>query len=61
MTTSKLAFEQPLIELSPDTLLYATGICKSFILHNQGGINLPVLNSVSLEIKAGECIGLAGV
>ena len=51
---------KPLIELSPDTLLYATGIHKSFTLHNQGGINLPVLTDASLEVKAGECIALTG-
>jgi alpha-D-ribose 1-methylphosphonate 5-triphosphate synthase subunit PhnL len=60
MTTQELSFKQPSIELSSDTLLYATGIHKSFTLHNQGGINLPVLNNASLEVKGGECIALTG-
>lgn len=60
MTTQNTTAEQPTIALSTDTLLYATGIHKSFILHNQGGINLPVLTNASLEVKAGECVALTG-
>ena len=59
MTTS-LSSEQPSIEFSASTLLYAAGIDKSFTLHNQGGIKLPVLNNASLEVKAGECVALTG-
>ena len=59
MTTS-LSSEQPSIEFSANTLLYAAGIDKSFTLHNQGGIKLPVLNNASLEVKAGECVALTG-
>ena len=44
MTTSQLInTHQRSIELSPETLIYATGIYKSFTLHDQGGIELPVL------------------
>ena len=60
MTTRELTVPQPSIEFSANTLLYATGIDKSFTLHNQGGIELPVLNNVSLEVKAGECVALTG-
>ncbi len=60
MTTLKLTTKQPSIELSPNTLLYATCIYKSFILHNQGGIKLPVLNDANLKVKAGECVALTG-
>ena len=60
MTTQELTTQKPSVELSADTLLYATGINKSFTLHNQGGIKLPVLNNVSLEVKAGECVALTG-
>ena len=60
MTTS-LSIKQPSIKLSADTLLYAVGINKSFTLHNQGGINLPVLDDANLEVKAGECVALTGV
>ena len=59
MTTS-LSSEQPSIEFSASTLLYAAGIDKSFTLHNQGGIKLPVLINASLEVKAGECVALTG-
>ncbi len=60
MTTS-LSTKKPSIEVSADTLLYASEVCKSFTLHNQGGIKLPVLENVSLEVKAGECVALTGV
>ena len=29
-------------------------------MHNQRGINLPVLENISLEVKAGECLALTG-
>ena len=61
MNTSQLTIKQATINFSPDTLLYAKGINKSFTLHNQGEIKLPVLKNVSLEVKAGECIALTGV
>ena len=43
-----------------DLVLLAENICKSFTLHNQGGINFPVLDGISLSLKAGECVALAG-
>ena len=61
MTTQELIIKQPAIAFSADTLLSATGIYKTFTLHNQGGIELPVLENMSLEVKAGECIALTGV
>lgn len=36
------------------------GLSKSFTLHNQGGITLPVLNLVNLEIASGECVVVTG-
>ena len=57
MNTSQLSIKQPTINLSPDTLLYATEIYKSFTLHNQGGINLPVLEDVSLEGVRSKIVG----
>ncbi|WP_312527097.1 phosphonate C-P lyase system protein PhnL [Paracoccus sp. (in: a-proteobacteria)] len=33
---------------------------KEFILHNQGGVVLPVLAGADLCVKAGECVGLTG-
>ncbi|MEL7010716.1 MAG: ATP-binding cassette domain-containing protein, partial [Cyanobacteria bacterium J06588_4] len=60
MNTQDTIAQQPQVSLAPDTLLYATGIDKSFTLHNQGGIKLSVLNNASLEVKAGECVALTG-
>ncbi|MEM9541466.1 MAG: phosphonate C-P lyase system protein PhnL [Cyanobacteria bacterium P01_E01_bin.42] len=50
----------PFAELSQNTLLYAKGIEKQFILHNQGGIQIPVLQGKSLKIEAGEGVALMG-
>ncbi|MGD1909603.1 MAG: phosphonate C-P lyase system protein PhnL [Rivularia sp. (in: cyanobacteria)] len=44
----------------PNILLQAENIYKSFILHNQGGIKFPVIEGISLKLKAGECVALAG-
>ncbi|WP_071517157.1 phosphonate C-P lyase system protein PhnL [Geitlerinema sp. PCC 9228] len=50
---------------SPDEtatfLLQARHLYKSFILHNQGGVELPVLQGVSLTVYPGECVALSGV
>ena len=35
-------------------------LSKTFILHNQGGAELPVLENVSLDVRAGECVALNG-
>ena len=37
-----------------------TGLTKTFVLHNQGGAELPVLSSVNLEVNPGECVVLDG-
>ncbi len=36
------------------------GLGKGFTLHLQGGVRLPVLEGVSLDVAAGECVALAG-
>ena len=41
-------------------LLKAEKLYKRFVLHHQGGIRLPVLEGVSLAVKAGECVALQG-
>jgi alpha-D-ribose 1-methylphosphonate 5-triphosphate diphosphatase len=41
--------------------LRAIGVHKTFTLHNQGGIELPVLNGLDLTAAAGECVVLSGV
>lgn len=35
-------------------------LTKTFVLHNQGGVELPVLDRVSLEVYGGECVALNG-
>jgi len=44
--------EAPLIEVE--------GLAKSFTLHLQGGIVLPVLKGVTFTVRAGECVALGG-
>ncbi|BDU35553.1 phosphonate C-P lyase system protein PhnL [Vibrio nigripulchritudo ATCC 27043] len=41
-------------------MLRVENISKSFVLHNQQGITLPVMNSVSFEVDQGECLVLHG-
>lgn len=43
-----------------DLVLRTEGVGKSFTLHLQGGIRIPVLDGVSLELRAGECVVLSG-
>lgn len=40
--------------------LRARGLSKTFTLHAQGGVVLPVLNDVNLDLGCGECVALAG-
>jgi alpha-D-ribose 1-methylphosphonate 5-triphosphate synthase subunit PhnL len=35
-------------------------LAKSFTLHNQGGVTIPVMSGATLTVAPGECIGLAG-
>lgn len=41
-------------------MLKVRNLSKHFTLHNQGGIELPVLNDVSLDVNMGECMVLHG-
>ena len=41
-------------------LLQTTGLSKTFTLHNQGGIRLPVFDGLDLTLSAGECLALVG-
>lgn len=40
--------------------LRAIGLHKTFVLHNQGGLKLPVLAGAELAVAAGECVVLNG-
>lgn len=48
------------IATGTETLLKADTLYKSFTLHTQGGVRLPVLEELSFELKAGECVALTG-
>ena len=41
-------------------MLQAEGVAKTFILHLQGGVRIPVLDGVDLQVRAGECVALSG-
>jgi alpha-D-ribose 1-methylphosphonate 5-triphosphate synthase subunit PhnL len=42
------------------TMMLVQDLSKSFTLHEQGGVVLPVLNNVNLDVMAGECVVLLG-
>jgi alpha-D-ribose 1-methylphosphonate 5-triphosphate synthase subunit PhnL len=43
-----------------EPVLRIEGLAKAFTLHVQGGARIPVLRDLALEVRAGECVGLAG-
>ncbi len=43
-----------------NTVIQVTRLSKKFVLHQQSGIELDVLNDVSFEVDKGECLVLAG-
>ncbi len=43
-----------------ENIIEINGLCKSFTLHLQGGLAIPVLDAVSLAIVGGECVAIAG-
>ncbi|MFG1345448.1 phosphonate C-P lyase system protein PhnL [Xanthobacter autotrophicus DSM 431] len=46
---------------APDRpLLVVEDLAKSFTLHLQGGVRLPVVSAVSFEVFPGECVALGG-
>lgn len=40
--------------------LICRDLSKSFVLHQQGGVTLPVMQRVDLTVEAGECVALVG-
>jgi alpha-D-ribose 1-methylphosphonate 5-triphosphate synthase subunit PhnL len=43
-----------------EPVIRVQGLSKSFVLHHQGGVELPVLENLSFEVRAGECVALRG-
>jgi alpha-D-ribose 1-methylphosphonate 5-triphosphate synthase subunit PhnL len=43
-----------------NTVLEIHGLSKSFTMHLQGGLTLPVVNGVGFKVKAGRCVVLGG-
>src|SRR6201995_3704892 len=41
-------------------MLSTDALAKSFTLHLQGGVRIPVLADVGLDVHAGECVVLSG-
>jgi alpha-D-ribose 1-methylphosphonate 5-triphosphate synthase subunit PhnL len=41
-------------------MLHTDALAKGFTLHLQGGVRIPVLADVGLELQAGECVVLSG-
>ncbi|MDH1088549.1 phosphonate C-P lyase system protein PhnL [Pantoea brenneri] len=41
-------------------MLQVENLCKTFVLHNQNGAALPVLQNASLTVSQGECVVLQG-
>jgi alpha-D-ribose 1-methylphosphonate 5-triphosphate synthase subunit PhnL len=42
------------------TMIDISSAAKTFTMHLQGGVRLPVVSNVSLHVDAGECVVLAG-
>ncbi|MCV2401825.1 phosphonate C-P lyase system protein PhnL [Marinomonas sp. C2222] len=42
------------------SMIHIEGLSKTFTLHNQGGIQLPILDNIHLEVFAGKCTVLFG-
>ncbi|GAB3626566.1 phosphonate C-P lyase system protein PhnL [Pandoraea terrae] len=51
---------QPDIAVRAPEMLRAFGVRKTFLLHPQGGVQIPALDGVDLSIRSSECIALVG-
>ena len=47
--------------MSSEPMLKVEGLAKTFVLHTQNGVALPVFENVDFAVGAGECVALAGV
>ena len=43
-----------------NVVLRTEGLAKTFTLHLQGGVRMPVLSGIRLDVRAGECVVLSG-
>jgi alpha-D-ribose 1-methylphosphonate 5-triphosphate synthase subunit PhnL len=43
-----------------EPMIRVEGLAKTFVLHVQGGVEIPVLSGVDLEVRIGECVVLGG-
>ena len=41
-------------------MIRVENVAKSFVLHNQGSVSIPVMRGAMLEVAAGECVALVG-
>ncbi len=41
-------------------MLQAEGLAKSFTLHLQGGVRIPVLADIGMDVRESECVALSG-
>lgn len=41
-------------------MISVENVSKSFVLHNQGGAEIPVMAGASLKVEPGECVALVG-
>ena len=55
-----LQLSPPVAPTNTTALLQADQLHKSFVLHHQGSVKLPVLQGVSLTVNPGECVALQG-
>ncbi len=46
--------------MSSQPALRVSGLTKSFVIHAQGDLAIPVLNDVALAVSPGECLALVG-
>jgi alpha-D-ribose 1-methylphosphonate 5-triphosphate synthase subunit PhnL len=44
----------------PAVMLRTEGLAKGFTLHLRGGVRIPVLSDICMQVHAGECIVLSG-
>jgi alpha-D-ribose 1-methylphosphonate 5-triphosphate synthase subunit PhnL len=46
--------------MSSSTALALSGVAKTFTMHLQGGVRLPVVSGVSFSVRPGQCVVLGG-